>query len=386
MPYEIVHTIGATIYAVFIILFIWMSRIPRTNPGSIWWAAAMFFALAARLSFFSLQLFHVDTQHIVAIYWALNILEKLFLVSGLIRFFGLPLRPKSLWISTLAVETWILVTWLLTKTAIIEGAGVAIFNAGMLCYVAWISYRKRYSFHPHLMTITSVSSILLALHWATAFIAIDYVPSWLVNGFLVGTLLVLIQYLSLLAAVLLSFQQRLLAAESKALDMAFQDPLTGLSNQRYVDTLFEQVLALANRPRQLVAVIYIDLDNFKPINDQAGHGVGDEVLKVIARRLRKATRGADICARIGGDEFVAICTQMEHEQQVHIVANKILSSVTTPIEINGSQYRVGASIGISIYPLHGDALPTLLKYADEAMYGVKRKGKNGYQVYEPAMR
>jgi diguanylate cyclase (GGDEF)-like protein len=232
------------------------------------------------------------------------------------------------------------------------------------------------------MLVTAAASGLLAVHWSTAFMVIHFVPSWSITGFMLGTFLVLIQYLSLLAAILRSLQQRLLEAEAKALDMAFQDPLTGLSNRRYVNTLFDKVLALAKRPRQLVAVIYIDLDDFKPINDRAGHKVGDEVLRVTAGRLKQATRSTDICARLGGDEFVAICTQLDEADQVHVIVDKIMSSLTAPIPIKGEQYGVGASIGISLYPLHGDSLLQLVEHADVAMYQVKQSGKSGYRIYE----
>jgi len=163
--------------------------------------------------------------------------------------------------------------------------------------------------------------------------------------------------------------------------MPFQDPLTGLNNQRYVDALFEKALVLATRPHQLVAVIYIDLDNFKPVNDRAGHAVGDEVLKAVADRLRKATRSTDICARIGGDEFVAICTQLEDQGQVHVIAAKLLNKLTSAVTVDGNDYILGASIGISLYPLHAASLPKLMEYADSAMYQIKHNGKNGYQIY-----
>jgi diguanylate cyclase (GGDEF)-like protein len=381
MPYEIVHTIGSTIYFVFAILFLWMSRIPRTNPGAIWWAAAMFFALAARLAFVGLLLSHDGTRLAAGVYSALNVLEKLFLVIGLVRFFNITIQLRWLWAGTLLIECWIFLAWTVDFAALIRGAGVAVFNAGFLSYAAWIAYQSRRTFHPPLMAVTAATSALLVLHWLTAFAIIQVAPTWLIHGFLLGTILVLIQYLSLLAAVLLSFQQRLQAAEAKALDMAFQDPLTGLNNQRYVDTLFEKALVLATRPHQLVAVVFIDLDNFKPINDRAGHAVGDEVLKIVANRLRQATRSTDICARIGGDEFVAICTQLENQGQVDVIAAKLLDKFTSAITVDSKDYVIGASIGISLYPLHGNSLPKLMECADNAMYQVKRNGKNGYRVY-----
>ncbi|WP_374539074.1 diguanylate cyclase domain-containing protein [Chitinimonas taiwanensis] len=383
MPHEIVHTIGSTAYFVLFILFLWVSRIPRTNPGAGWWAAAMLFAFSARLVFLLLLPQH-GSPLTVTLYATLNVIEKLCLLTGLVRFFSFPLRLHGLWLATLAVELWLLLAWAYAFAPMLRGAGVALFNAACLAYVAWIAYQKRAELQPWLMRLTAISSALLALHWLTVFVLIEFIPGWFTQGFLLGTLLALIQYFSLLAALLLSFQQRLLDAEAKALDMAFQDPLTGLNNQRYMSTLFDKVLLLANRPHQLVAVIYIDLDNFKPINDSAGHAVGDQVLKAVAARLKQVTRSTDICARVGGDEFVAICTQLAHQQQAHEIASKLLAQLTSPITVAGKDYVLGASIGISLYPLHGDSLPRLLEYADSAMYEIKRAGKNGYRIHASA--
>ncbi|HEY0891652.1 MAG TPA: GGDEF domain-containing protein, partial [Cellvibrio sp.] len=165
-------------------------------------------------------------------------------------------------------------------------------------------------------------------------------------------------------------------------DLAYHDPLTGLNNQRYMTTLFDQALLLATRPHQMLAVIYIDLDNFKPINDTDGHLVGDEVLKTIAKRLVDNTRSTDICARMGGDEFVVIATQLESEEHAHQIAAKLLQQCCNDVLINDKNYRLGASVGVSVYPAHGNDLTQLLKNADEAMYEVKKNGKSGYQVFK----
>ncbi|MCR6685946.1 GGDEF domain-containing protein [Pseudoxanthomonas sp.] len=382
MSHDIVHTIGSTVYFVFFLLFLWVSRIPRANPGAGWWALAMLAALASRLAIVALLGEHgIGTA--VAAYWALNVVEKFCLLAGLARFFGVPWRLRWLALPLLAVELWILGSVWLDAPSLVRSSGVALFNGLFLAAAAWIAWTRRAQLDPRLMAMVAATSALLALHWSSAFAIIDYYPPWLRYGFMLGMALVLAQYFCLLAAVLLSFQKRLVEAESKALDMAFQDPLTGLSNQRYMSALFEKALILATRPHQLVAVVYIDIDNFKPINDRAGHRVGDEVLKTVAARLRNATRSTDICARIGGDEFVAICTQLEDAEHAHGIARKLLAEFTRPMEIEGRQYVLGASIGISLYPLHGDSLPTLLEYADLAMYEVKKGRKNGYRIHQP---
>lgn len=120
---------------------------------------------------------------------------------------------------------------------------------------------------------------------------------------------------------------------------------------------------------------------FVPINDAAGHQVGDEVLKIIAHRLLEHSRSTDICARMGGDEFAVIATQLETVEQVHQIAEKLLEQCCDRVEIDNKQYNLGASIGISMYPQHGNTLHQLLKNADDAMYEVKKNGKSGYQVF-----
>ncbi|HBN53561.1 MAG TPA: GGDEF domain-containing protein [Stenotrophomonas sp.] len=380
MPYEIVHTIGSTVYFVFFLLFLWVQRTPRINPGAGWWAVAMLFALAARLAL--VVVFDDRSGHdaAVAVYASINVIEKFCLVMGLVRFFEVPARPLGFWIALLVIEAWIVLAWTGGISPLLRDGGVALFNAVFQVYAGWAVWSRRQLLAPRLLSITASASMLLALHWAT-FPFMARMPDWLTQGFMIGTALALTQYFSLLAAVLLSFQKRLLEAESRALDMAFQDPLTGLSNQRYMRTLFENALILANRPHQLAAVIYIDVDNFKPVNDRAGHRVGDEVLKRLAARLRQSTRSTDICARIGGDEFVAICTQLEDADHAHSIAQKLLREFTAPLLVEGREYVLGASIGVSLYPLHGDTLGDLLECADRAMYQIKGGGKSGYRIH-----
>lgn len=382
MPQDIIHTIGSTVYLVFLLLLLWARSVPRTNPGAGWWVMAMAFAFLSRLTFVSF-LSSPDAGLASAPYAALNVAEKFCFVAGLIRFFEVPLPLRRLCVALVAVEAWILSCLLLEAPLPVRGTGIVLFNIGFLALAAWIAYTRRNAVNRRLMLALSASSVLLALHWAGALLVIDQQSSWWRNGFLLGTGLVLAQYFCLLAIVLADFQQRLLEAESRALDLAFQDPLTGLSNRRYMDSLFEKALLLANRPHQLVAVLYIDIDNFKPINDRDGHRVGDEVLRIVAERLRNTTRSTDLCARIGGDEFAVVGTQLDRPEQADDIARKLLQALTEPMEVGGRRYTLGASIGIGLYPLHGDSLPTLLEHADRAMYHVKKRGKNGYGVDAP---
>ncbi|RZT09734.1 diguanylate cyclase (GGDEF) domain-containing protein [Duganella sp. CF402] len=381
MSYEIVHTFGFTVYFVFLLFFLWISRFARTSSGAGWWALSLALALCGRLALF-LMLPSSNVHPATFIYAIFIVLEKPFLLTGLTRFLNLDLRERWFWLAAAIAELWIMLTWMADAPNLMRSGGYTLVNAAFLAYVAWLAFRHRHDVPGWALTMTAASSAALAVHWLVAPYIIAVQPLWFRNGFVLGTMLVLLQYSSLLSAILLRFQKRLVDAEARALGMAFLDPLTGLKNKRYMETLFDHALLLATRPHQVVAVFYIDLDNFKPINDSAGHAVGDQVLKEVAARLQKHTRSTDICARVGGDEFIVIGTQLENPDQAYEIAKKLLDQLTAEIPAGGASYALGASIGISLYPIHGTQLADLIERADKAMYQVKRNGKSGYEIYD----
>jgi len=380
MPQESIHAIGLAVYFVFLLLFLWARFMPGSHRGAGWWAWAMGCAFTARLLLMALATQQQGLPHAV-LYSMLILVEKFCLLRGLARFFDRPIALRSLYLVVFAGEAWVLACMLLDVAAFVRGFGAGLVNAGLLLYAARIAHASLARGKAWLMRSFTMLCLVLALHWTLAFPIMRVVPSWAYNGFLLGTLLVLAQYFCLLALVFASAHQQLLDAKERALDLAFQDPLTNLSNQRYMRIQFDNAQMLARRAQQMLALIYIDLDNFKPINDRAGHRVGDEVLKTMAMRLQHATRGTDICARVGGDEFVAICTQLEHEADARNIAQKLLREFTMPVEVEGRHYQLGASIGISLYPQHGETLDELLEHADKAMYRAKHSGKGGYRMH-----
>ena len=170
-------------------------------------------------------------------------------------------------------------------------------------------------------------------------------------------------------------------AEDRIQYLATHDSLTGLPNR----SMFSQLLALAidtsQRYERKFAVLFMDLDRFKVINDTLGHSAGDELLQTIARRLKKTLRASDVVARLGGDEFVVLVQETKNTRQVMSVARKILSAVIKPLTVGGQECRVTASIGVSMYPADATDEGTLMKHADTAMYLAKEEGKNNYQIY-----
>lgn len=381
MSHEVVHTFGSTSYFIFAFLFLWAASVSRTNPGAGWWAASIACVLTARIAMF--LLLPLAGQAIaVSIYLAFTVLEKPLLLTGVARFLKLNIGLRKFWLLALAAESWLLLGPLTGLAPLPRSLLDNTANIVFLLVMAWLIYRHSDELPRLPLGYATVATVLLAIHWFTAPILIHAYPAWFRNGFLLGTALVMIQYLSLLAATLSLFQSRLLAAEAQALDLAFRDPLTGLHNKRSLAARFEHVLQFATRPHQQIAVIYIDLDNFKPINDSAGHAVGDEVLKTVAARLQGNTRSTDICARIGGDEFVVIGTQLESAEQAADLAGKVLAQMFN-IPACGTTYPLGASIGVALYPVHGKNLTGLLECADKAMYHAKRGGKGGCALYRP---
>ncbi len=172
-------------------------------------------------------------------------------------------------------------------------------------------------------------------------------------------------------------------AEESLKIMATHDTLTKLYNRTLFFDRGEQALAQAKRYKYMLALLFLDLDDFKCVNDTFGHGIGDLLLKEFAGILRRCIRESDIVARIGGDEFAILLTKIGNTQDAAVVAQKIIDSLATPLVLEGRECLIGVSIGISIYPYDGNDIETLLRNADMAMYRVKIPGKNNYLFYSP---
>jgi diguanylate cyclase (GGDEF)-like protein len=164
--------------------------------------------------------------------------------------------------------------------------------------------------------------------------------------------------------------------------IANHDPLTSLPNRRLLFELLQKTFDIAERNGSRVGVIYIDLDDFKPINDRFGHAAGDRALVAIAERLRAMLRASDTVARVGGDEFVAVLAAVKDRQDIVLTAKKILEECTQPLLVSDSSCRVGFSMGIAIFPDDGGTIERILNAADAAMYRIKRGEKNGFAFAE----
>ncbi len=170
-------------------------------------------------------------------------------------------------------------------------------------------------------------------------------------------------------------------AEEKTQYIATHDVLTGLPNRFLFSELLGHSLDTAKRYANKLAVLFIDLDRFKAINDALGHHAGDQLLIEISQRLRKCLRSSDVLARISGDEFVVLAPELEDEESAAVIARKIITEAARPMTLLNQKCQISASIGICLYPKHGEDELTLMKNADAAMYVAKEAGKNNYQFY-----
>ena len=229
---------------------------------------------------------------------------------------------------------------------------------------------------------------------------LEFLPDVHLSGVVVTSVLVviLVSHVALLLffwrgrKALTKANLQLESANEELRRRAFIDPLTGLPNRMlFEDRLLHAMQrydrddeSRARREPCKLAVLFVDLDGFKPINDMLGHAVGDEVLKEAARRLRTATRDSDTVARIGGDEFVLLAEDVSDVADCASLANRVIQVLAQPLEVQGHQVTLSGSVGVALYPEHGDRLK-LVQNADAAMYTAKRAGGNTYALFESRM-
>ncbi len=179
-----------------------------------------------------------------------------------------------------------------------------------------------------------------------------------------------------------SFRENIIsrkAAEQEIRNLALSDSLTGLDNRKRFEEKLNEAINMANRTNSIMACLMIDLDKFKPINDTYGHAAGDEVLKIVAERLKLVSRDTDFVARLGGDEFAMVATIIDDVASAELPAKRIVDQLGLPIYFEDNDLKIGGSVGISIYPNDADNLKDLLRLADAALYDAKNAGRNTYR-------
>jgi diguanylate cyclase (GGDEF)-like protein len=175
-------------------------------------------------------------------------------------------------------------------------------------------------------------------------------------------------------------------AEEEVLRLAHYDPLTNLPNRVLLADRMQQAMLQSQRRSQSLAVVFLDLDGFKAVNDTYGHGVGDELLMVVSQRMKAVLREGDTLARIGGDEFVAVLVDLKQLQDSEPVLNRLLRAAADPIKVGDAVLNVSASIGVTVYPQDDADADLLMRHADQAMYQAKQTGKNRYHFFDISQR
>lgn len=168
--------------------------------------------------------------------------------------------------------------------------------------------------------------------------------------------------------------------------IAYHDTLTGLPNRNLLNELLVHSITLAERNNKCMAVLFLDIDGFKMINDSKGHGMGDQILQEVAERLLKTLRESDVIARHGGDEFIVIIEELDNCSGVELIANKIVNCFQEPFHLENQDYFLTTSVGVAVYPADGQTPDMLIKNADIAMYKAKENGKNQYLFCTPVMK
>jgi diguanylate cyclase (GGDEF)-like protein len=178
----------------------------------------------------------------------------------------------------------------------------------------------------------------------------------------------------------------LVDAEERIRHLAHHDPLTGLPNRLLLQDRLEQALGRARRARTSVAVMLVDLDDFKTVNDTLGHLSGDELIRRVAQRLRGSVRESDTVARLGGDEFAIVQTDLHEAAGAAVLARKAISALRDPFDLEGRPALVGASIGIALFPQDGEGLESLLRHADVALYRAKAERRSRFAFFRPELK
>jgi diguanylate cyclase (GGDEF)-like protein len=252
-------------------------------------------------------------------------------------------------------------------------------------------------FYLPIVSMTVISAAIVAIYAVIALVVHDVartggLPTLVSNLFFLGSAVVICVAVQVrrYRYLLENFQWRQalardLAAKEQARRQsehrATHDLLTGLPNRAQFIRLADREIEAARSRGSWVALMFIDLDGFKPINDTHGHAVGDEVLRILAQRMRNCLKGSDTVARLGGDEFGAIVAlPPEAAGSAERVAAKILDTVSQPIALGALRIVLSASFGVALFPCHGDDAQTLMSVADTSMYEVKRAGKAGVRL------
>jgi diguanylate cyclase (GGDEF)-like protein len=356
------------------IFLAWVRKVPHMKKGIGWWAIAFFATAMTTIPNLIEPVLIVG--HVVneAAFYLFYIISDLARLHGSFLYFGIKKRIAPFVIAGSLVFMFSLYhNWWL-ENFFASALLTSCFIGCLQLYEASIFFSHRHQAKGVRQTHIFVAIILSisALH------LFDYAfmreVEWFIPiGFTIAMLALMLIALGLAVVMLQDFFELLTSAEQKAKDLAFHDDLTGLHNKRYIDDIFETLCAQAQRMHKPMAVLFLDLNDFKTINDKYGHDAGDQVLQEIARRIQERVRKADIVVRLGGDEFIVLLTTIDNTDDLQTVIDNLQTAIVQPIEVDQHNCCVDVSIGASVFPENGTRLKDLVRMADSAMYRIKEE-------------
>ena len=376
-PFLAILIAGATGLFLTAVLFLLVRKMPRTEPGAGWWAVS---SLAAGLGYVLLPVLasHGRPADGEAVYNILFVIWAMALYVGGHRFLKHKVLETPVFLLSGAVGLWLVFFYFVSPAFLPAAIVIAVFCGGLNLHLGWLWAR-------HTKEHSALHYLLIGSLWVSGLHWLDYpllrpVEWFAPIGFTICSVVSVVVNSALAGLLLKQFRTRMEEAEQTAVVAARSDSLTGLSNRLALDMQFEQAVANATRHGKRLAMLFLDLDQFKAINDTHGHEVGDQVLVKTAERLRSAFRDTDIVARIGGDEFVVVLADMDSHDisGTETTTRKLLEVVGEPIDLGDIVCQVNASIGISFFPDHGATLNHMMLAADKAMYAAKLGGKNAF--------
>ncbi|WMS87530.1 GGDEF domain-containing protein [Pleionea litopenaei] len=355
--------------AAFILLY--LSQIPKTKSGCWCWGIAFALQVVGYLVLLSVedraQVRTAEYFHVVSLLGYGTVL-----LFGTFQFFDIQKRQRNYIIAASVITLWYSIFFFIFEWFFAASIIPSIYMAYCVSVVGWIFYKKRHKNKEYIL--------LSLITWLSAVHYLDY-PFLRQNiafapyGFLIAGILNMVLVIFLLRFQFVHFRQRLIDAEALALKLAYHDSLTGLINRRRLFDLFDTLKLLVIRRKEKLTVIFIDLNDFKMINDNFGHDAGDHSLVKIARRIKSVVRDTDVVSRVGGDEFVILALSCQNQAGIEELVSRIKECLKEPLIIKQQDHLVGAAIGYAVCPDQSTNLETLLSLADSHMFKQKQAHK-----------
>ena len=377
MPFafQVILIIGATGYILTALLFLITRNMPDVNNGSSWWS---FSSLAAAAGYTALLVMGLKGRPDIgeALYNMLFVLWVLGLYLGGKKFLNLETSSTPLMIASLFLVLWLFYFYFISYSFILSASAIALFAGILNLRLAWLFLKNTKYKSKHLYAIVTALSIS-GIHWLD-YPFLRHVESLAPIGFSLCAVVSVIISALFASMVLTKFKNRMLRMRQEALNAANLDPLTRLFNRKALEEHFTLLQTRSQNQNKRMALLFLDLDNFKPVNDELGHKVGDKVLVNIANRMKSLIPKTDILARVGGDEFIIILNNIKYDDDdtVSKFCKEIIQKISEPVNVNEHICHLGVSVGVTYSSKDTKELDELIHTADEAMYKAKANGKN----------